>query len=157
MIKVYSGSGINPASYVTPQIRLSENAYVFVVEKDLDGLIRVLHPDLPETSVKTSVSNPLRLSDFFVGFGPSRMPSRQYVVSQGTVIALASRVPFNFDLISTGGDWNTAAIRRLIERRTPQRAMDALASYIGAKGEPIGRDFMLFYDVGSGYLHEYSR
>jgi len=156
-VKVYVISGSNPTSYVAPRIRLSENAYVFVVEKDMDGLIRVLHPDLPETSGKTSASNALRLPDFFIGFGASGMPSRQYVISQGTVIALASRVPFNLDVISTGGDWNTGAIRRVIERRTPQSAMDALASYIGAKGEPIGRDFMLFYDVESGYLHEYSR
>jgi hypothetical protein len=36
------------------------------------------------------------------------------------------------------------AIRRLIDRRSPLAAAQALAAYIGAKGEPIGRDFMRF-------------
>ena len=46
MIRVYSTSGadvINTSTYVEPQINLSENAYVFAVEMDLDGQIQVLH------------------------------------------------------------------------------------------------------------------
>jgi hypothetical protein len=64
--------------------------------------------------------------------------------SRGTVIALASRVPFNLERIESDGDWNIVAIRRLIEHRSPGSAAYALAAYLGAKGEPIGRDYMRF-------------
>src|SRR6185369_8275335 len=46
-----------------------------------------------------------------------------------------------------------ALIRRLIEDRTPLDAMLDLANYIGAEGEPIGRDYMRF--TGGGY-HAYA-
>jgi len=64
--------------------------------------------------------------------------------SRGTVIALASRAPFNLERIESGGDWDMSAIRRLIEDRSPQMAAQSLANYLGAKGEPIGRDFLRF-------------
>jgi hypothetical protein len=64
--------------------------------------------------------------------------------TRGTVIALASRAPFNLERIESGGDWNISAIRGLIEYRSPLAAAGALASYLGAKGEPIGRDYMRF-------------
>src|SRR5207244_6746090 len=64
IIRVYSTSGadyINTSTYVEPQIELSENAYVFAVEMDLDGQIQVLHPDFPGLSVKISAHTNLRL------------------------------------------------------------------------------------------------
>jgi hypothetical protein len=60
------------------------------------------------------------------------------------VIALASRAPFNLELIEANGDWNLAEIRRLIEYRSPLAATQSLARYLGAKGEAIGQDYMRF-------------
>jgi hypothetical protein len=157
-IRVYSQSGPIASRYVTPAIELSEDAYVFAVSFDLDGQIQVLHPYYPEISVKILSHTPLRLPNFFAGF--SRAESRydasgRYVTypdsyagseddARGSVIALASRVPFNLGRLESGGDWNISAIRRLIEHRSPASAAQALAAYIGAKGERIGFDFMRF-------------
>ena len=143
-IRIYSVPGVNATGFVLTHVRLSENAYVFVVETDLDGQIQVLHPDFPGISVKISARRPAPLPNFFGGFGQSRMGGPRYLGSRGAAIALASSAPFNLDLISSGGDWNISAIRRLIDGRLPEAGMDALASYLGAKGEPIGRDFMWF-------------
>ena len=161
MIRVYSTSGadvINTSTYVEPQINLSENAYVFAVEMDLDGQIQVLHPDFPGLSVKISAHTQLRLPNFFAGFNQAvpeagvytsarfqrYSPYGGYQDTRGTVLALASRAPFNLDPISSGDDWNITALRRLMENRTPLEAINLLANYLGAKGEPIGRDFMRF-------------
>jgi len=161
LIRIYSANGasvVNTTTYIQPEIALSENAYVFAVEIDLDGQIQVLHPDFPGLSVKIMAHAQLRLPNFFVGFNQT-VPDGQvysstgfarytpyggYMDTRGTVIALASRAPFDLDAISSGGDWNIVALRRLLEDRTPQEAMNMLADYLGAKGEPIGRDFMRF-------------
>src|SRR5947208_1620028 len=48
LIRVYSANGVDLVStstYIEPRIELSENAYVFAVEMDLDGQIQVLHPE----------------------------------------------------------------------------------------------------------------
>ena len=161
IIRIYSASGgdyINTSTYVEPQIQLSENAYVFAVAMDLDGQIQVLHPDFPGLSVKISAHTNLRLPNFFAGFNQAvpnggiystaqfqrYSPYGGYMDTRGTVLALASRAPFNLDLIESGGDWNISAIRRLVENRTPLEALTVLANYLGAKDEPIGRDFMRF-------------
>src|SRR5437660_505491 len=161
IIRVYSTSGadyINTSTYVEPQIELSENAYVFAVEMDLDGQIQVLHPDFPGLSVKISAHTNLRLPNYGAGFNRAVPQGAVYSSAQfqrysayggymdtrGTVLALASRAPFNLDPIESGGDWNISAIRRLIEYRTPLEALSILANYLGAKDEPIGRDFMRF-------------
>jgi hypothetical protein len=161
-IRVYSENGpdvISASTYVTPAIQVSENAYVFVVEMDLDGQIQVLHPDFPGISVRQLAHRQIRLPNFFAGFnqrgsGGGYYSSASYlgyydtdagfVDSRGTVIALASRAPFVLEKIEVNGDWNMATIRRLIERRSPQVAAQALAAYLGAAGEPIGRDYMRF-------------
>src|SRR5205814_9773507 len=110
IIRVYSTSGgdyINTSTYVEPQIQVSENAYVFAVEMDLDGQIQVLHPDFPGLSVKITARTQLRLPNFFVGFnrgvnerqayrtaGFQRYsPYGGYTDTRGTVLALASRHP----------------------------------------------------------------
>jgi hypothetical protein len=158
IIRVYSASGgdyINTSTYVEPQIQVSENAYVFAVEMDLDGQIQVLHPDFPGLSVKISKHTNLRLPNFFAGFnqGPGVYSSARfqryspyggYNDTRGTVLALASRAPFDLDRIESGGDWNISRIRQLIENRTPLEALNVLADYLGAKDEPIGWDFMRF-------------
>jgi hypothetical protein len=178
-IRVYSANGyhaVNTTSYVTPLIEVGENAYVFAVSIDLDGQIQVLHPDFPGISVKLLAHKQVSLPNFFAGFNQPYMggnyPSGYYssasylgrdysgtrLESRGTVIALASRVPFNLERIEAGGDWNMSAIRRLIDGRVPSLAAQTLAAYIGAAGEPIGRDFMRFaggeddyYASGYGY------
>ena len=178
-IRIYSSNGaavVNTTTYIQPEISLSENAYVFVVSMDLDGQIQVLHPDFPGLSVKISAHTHLQLKNFFVGFnqpapnGSAYSTARRaydgdYVDTRGTVIALASRAPFSFDAISSGGDWNMLALRQLLESRTPEEAMNMLADYLGAKGEPIGGDFMRFAggsanayaydDYGYGYYDAY--
>jgi hypothetical protein len=159
IVRVYSGNGPGVVSnYVTPSIEVSEDAYVFAVSMDLDGQIQILHPDFPGISVRIREHQQLRLPNFFAGFsspdGGALDASGHYVSysnyagdendSRGTVIALASRVPFNLERVESDGDWNISGIRRLIEHRTPASAAQALASYLGANGEPIGRDYMRF-------------
>ena len=161
IIRVYSSNGsyaLETTSYVTPVIEVAENAYVFAVSMDVDGQIQVLHPDFPGISVRMLAHKEIRLPNFFTGFAQQRgdgyYSASSYagysgygngsMDSRGTVIALASRAPFNLERIEIGGDWNMSAIRRLIEYRTPQVAAQSLANYLGAAGEPIGRDYLRF-------------
>ncbi len=166
IVRVYSRNGPGVESnYVTPAIEVSENAYVFAVSMDLDGLIQVLHPDAPGISVRILQHRQLRLPNFFAGYshpgGATLDASGQYANypdysgneydSRGTVIAIASRAPFNLERVESDGDWNILAIRGLIENRSPASAAQALASYLGAKGEPIGRDYMRFASARQNY------
>src|SRR6266513_171961 len=167
IIRIYSRSGVDvvgTSTYVQPTVEVSENAYIFAVSMDLDGQIRVLHPDFPGLSVRMVAHKQLQLPNFFAGFSQSMPGDRVYssvaysgynrygvTDSRGTVIALASRAPFNLDLVESGGDWDIIAIRRLIENRSPQEGAQMLATYLGAKGEPIGRDFMRFAGQRSDY------
>lgn len=164
-IHLYSRNGPGVASnYVMPSIEVSEDAYVFAVSMDLDGKIQVLHPDYPGISIRIRRNQQSRLPNFFAGFthpdgtldGSGRYAnSRRYSGygsdTRGTVIALASRVPFNLERVTAGGDWNMEEIRRLIEGRSPVSAASALASYLGARGEPIGRDYMRFAGAFQNY------
>ena len=165
-IRVYSQNGAIASNYVTPAIEVSEDAYVFAVSLDLDGQIQVLHPDFPGISVRIIQNKQLRLPNFFAGFshsGGTYDGSGRYVSysdyyasdendSRGTVIALASRAPFNLERVESDGDWNISAIRRLVEHRAPASAAHALAAYLGAKGESIGTDYMRF---ASAQYHNY--
>ena len=168
-IRVYSRTGVGVVSnYVEPAIEVSENAYVFVVSLDLDGQIQVLQPDFPGISVRVTRGRELRLPNFFAGFSNGRSGvgsvygsnagytrsapyAGQENDSRGTVIALVSRAPFNLDRIESNGDWSISAIRSLIENRSPASAAQALASYLGARGEPIGRDYMRFAGARQNY------
>src|SRR4051812_31584077 len=163
IVRVYSQNGAISSNYVTPTIQVGEDAYVFAVAMDLDGQIQVLHPEYPGISVRIRQHEEFRLPNFFGGFaqqyaglssysgyndyaGYSSNSTYSYSENdtRGTVIALASRTPFNLERIERDGDWNMSAIRNLMDRRSPLSAAEALASYIGAKGEPIGRDVMRF-------------
>ncbi len=156
IVRVYSQDGPGVVSnYVSPAIEVAEDSYVFAVMMDLDGRIQILQPDFPGISVRVRAHKQLRLPNFFAGFnspsGGSQYGMASYNGSsvlgddvRGTVIALASRAPFNLELIEAGGDWNLAAVRRLIEHQTPRAAALALARYLGAKGEPIGHDYLRF-------------
>ncbi|MGH7602417.1 MAG: hypothetical protein ACRENK_00310 [Gemmatimonadaceae bacterium] len=155
-IRIVSENGPGVASnYVTPAIDLSEDAYVFAVSMDLDGEIQVLHPDFPGISVRLRQHQQYRLPNFFAGFSQAAggviVPGSYASYSsysgfdtRGTVIALASRAPFNLERIEINGDWDMTTLRRLIQNVSPVTAEQELASYLGAKGEPIGRDFMRF-------------
>jgi hypothetical protein len=169
-IRVYSTNGsyvLATTSYVTPVIEVSENAYVFAVSMDLDGQIRVLQPDFPGISVKVQSGKRLQLPNFFTGFsrpnyqmgystaGYSGYDNDGFPDSRGTVIALASREPFNLDRVEVNGDWNMSTIRRLLADRSPESAAQALANYLGAKDEPIGRDWMRFAG-GRDYNNSYA-
>jgi hypothetical protein len=156
IVRIYSQDATGIVSnYVTPAIDVAEDAYVFAVMMDLDGRIQVLHPDFPGISVRVRSHKQLRLPNFFAGFNDPYQGSQYGMASyngyggvgddaRGTVIALASRAPFNLELIEADGDWNLSAVRQLIEHRTPESAAQALARYLGAKGEPIGHDYMRF-------------
>lgn len=160
-IRVYSQSGAIASNYVTPAIEVSEDAYVFAVSSDLDGQIQILHPAAPGISVRMLRNQELRLPNFFAGYrrneydgGGRYVSSYGYAAgnddSRGTVIALASRAPFNLERVESGGDWNISAIRRLIDRRAPASAARALAAYLGVRGEPVGVDYMRFASAQSG-------
>lgn len=171
IIRIYSDNGVDnvgTTSYITPRIELSENAYVFAVEMDMDGQIQVLHPDFPGISVRIAANKSLQLPNFFTGFNSSRYGRAEYTASldrdyydyygandsRGTIIALASRAPFNLERIESGGDWDIAALRRIIEHRAPLSAAAELARYLGQAGEPIGRDYLRF-DGGQRYAYPY--
>lgn len=175
VVRIYSLNGaytLNTTKYVSPAIEVSENSYVFAVSMDLDGQIQVLHPDFPGISVRMLAHKSLHLPNFFAGFGQSAYGGGNYSMaasrtydtrygtggddSRGTVIALASRAPFNLELIERGGDWDMSAIRRLIEYRSPQSAAHMLAAYLGAKGEPIGRDYLRFGTSSDSYAYAYA-
>ena len=173
IIRIYSDNGVDYAgttSYITPRIELSENAYVFAIEMDMDGQIQVLHPDFPGISVRIPANRSLQLPNFFTGFNSSRYGGATHTASmdldyygaddsRGTIIALASRAPFNLERVESNGDWNFAALRRLIENRSPLSAADDLARYLGQAGEPIGRDYLRFdggQRYGSPYYDAYS-
>lgn len=172
IIRIYSSNGsyaLETTSYVTPVIEVAENAYVFAVSMDVDGQIQVLHPDFPGISVRMLAHKEIRLPNFFAGFAQQRGDGYYaassyadynayddgYMDSRGTVIALASRAPFNLERIESGGDWNMSAIRQLIENRSPQNAAQSLANYLGAKGEPIGRDFLRFAGFRNNNYNDY--
>lgn len=171
IIRIYSDNGVDyvgTTSYITPRIELSENAYVFAVEMDMDGQIQVLHPDFPGISVRISANKSLQLPNFFTGFNSSRYGRATYNAamdrdyyeyygaddSRGTIIALASRAPFNLERVESNGDWDIAALRRMIENRSPLSAAGELARYLGQAGEPIGRDYLRF-DGGQRYSYPY--
>ena len=172
IIRIYSDNGVDyvgTTSYITPRIELSENAYVFAVEMDMDGEIQVLHPDFPGLSVRIAAHKALQLPNFFAGFSSSRYGGASYANfdqnnygyygnddTRGTVIALASRAPFNLEKIEIGGDWDIAAIRRLIANRSPLSAAGELARYLGQQGEPIGRDYLRFEGGRNRYSYPYA-
>lgn len=163
VVRVYSQDAGVVSSYVRPVIKVSEDAYVFAVMMDLDGRIQVLHPEFPGISVRIRSNKQLTLPNFFAGYNDPRQSGRYSGVARydgygnsdgdtrGTVIAIASRAPFNLDLIDAGGDWNNSVIRRLIEDRTPESAARSLASYLAVKGEPVGHDYMRFAGHRRGY------
>jgi hypothetical protein len=163
-VRIYSRTGAGVASnYVEPAIDVSENVYVFAVAMDLDGHIQVLHPDFPGISVRIAARKELQLPNFFAGFsnpngsyngyGYASYSSADFESYQtrGTIIALASRAPFDLERIESGGDWDIARIRQLIDRREPQMAAQNLAQFIGGRGEPIGRDILRFAGGSPGY------
>lgn len=163
VVRVYSQDAGVVSSYVRPLIRVSEDAYVFAVMMDLDGRIQVLHPEFPGISVRIRSDKQLTLPNFFAGYNDPRQSGRYSGLAtydgyqdsegdaRGTVIAIASRATFNLDPIDAGGDWNISTIRRLIEDRSPESAARALATYLGASGEPIGHDYMRFAGQRQGY------
>lgn len=159
-------------SYVEPLISLSEDAYVFAISVDVDRNIRVLHPELPGISVRMNSQRDLHLPNFFAGYGDRRRETgfrnrgyastsydgydAGYTDSRGTVIALASRRPFDLDEVTRDGDWDLAAVSRLIGNRDPQSAASALARTIGARGEPIGRGLYRFAGAARFYSTLYN-
>ena len=176
IIRVYSSNGsdvLGTTTYITPAIQVSDDAYVFAVSMDLDGQIQVLHPESPGISVRIASHRQLRLPNFFTGYAQQSQYGgifssindpryrNGYLDSRGTIIALASRAPFNLERIEVGGNWDISALRSLIQDRSPQDAAQTLASYLGARGEPIGRDYMRFaggrtYDYAyGGYPYGY--
>lgn len=156
LIRVFSQDGGGVVSnYVTPAIEVAEDAYVFAVMMDLDGRIQVLQPEFPGISIRLRSNQQLRLPNFFAGYNSSFDGRGRYASgngnygdswndTRGTVVAIASRAPFNLESIEVDGDWNMTEIRRLIEFRSPVYAANALAQRLGAKGEPIGHDYMRF-------------
>jgi len=171
-IRVSAAMGSVASSYVEPSISLSEDAYVLAISVDVDRNIRVLHPEYPGIAVKMNSSRDLYLPRFFTGYGERErgMSARNggyassyydgfdagYSDTRGTVIALASRRPFDFDAITTNGDWNLAAVSRLIAGRDPRSAASALADRLGARGEEIGSGVYRFAGESRTYATLYN-
>jgi hypothetical protein len=170
VISLSAGLGSSVVSnYIEPTIRLSEDAYVFAISVDVDRNVQVLHPDLPGLSVKMTSRKQLHLPSFFAGYGESGQRMANYASSyydgfayepgfsdtRGTVIALASRKPFNLDAVTSDAAWDFTALRQLVERRDPLSAASALARYIGAQDEPIGRDVYRFAGAPRYYSSAY--
>ncbi len=173
VINLSTATGISVASnYIEPSISLSEDAYVFAISVDVDRNIQVLHPDFPGLSVKMTSRRQLHLRNFFAGYGdPDRtmgMTSGRYASSsyydsydpgytdsRGTVIALASRKPFNLAALTVNGDWDFSELRRLVDGRDPYAAASALARYIGERDEPIGRDVYRFAGAPRYYTSDF--
>jgi len=153
------------SNYIEPSISVGEDAYVFVISVDLDRTVQVLHPYEPGISVRMVSGRQLQLPRFFAGFAEDRYAARGGVGhaafdgfgygsndSRGTLIGLASRKPFNLSALTLGGDWDLDALRELVSNRDPYAAASALARYLGARGEPIGRDVHRF----AGGRHYYN-
>ena len=155
------------SNYIEPTIRLGEDAYVFAIAVDVDRHIQVLHPAEPGISVLMTSDRQLYLPRFFAGFsaddrfarspgfGYSSFDSYGYSDTRGTLIALASRKPFNLALISVGGDWDLEALRRIVDDSEPHAAAEDLARYLGARGEQIGRDVHRFAGARGYYNTAY--
>ena len=169
--RISISTGSYASSYIEPRISLSEDAYMLVISVDLDKTVRVLHPELPGITVRMNARRNLHLPRFFAGFGETQRnvgsPYRTYASSsfsynpgysdtRGTIIALASRRPFNLDAVVANGDWDMAAFEWIIRGRDPQSAATALAQHLGARGEPIGRDFYRFAGRGHNYTSLYN-
>ena len=158
--------GAVATNYIEPSVTLSEDAYVFVISVDVDRNIQILHPTDIDLSIKMVAKRQLQLPRFFAGFGGGDLYSTRsgmgyasydaygsgYSDTRGTMIALASRTPFNLAAISSGGDWDLVSLRRLVDDREPYAAASLLAKYLGAPGEPIGRDVHRF----AGARHFYN-
>jgi hypothetical protein len=170
VVSLSAGLGSSVVSnYIEPTIRLSEDAYVFAISVDVDRNVQVLHPDLPGLSVKMTSRKQLQLPSFFAGYGERGQGMANYASSyydgfayepgfsdtRGTVIALASRKPFNLDAVTSDGDWDFTALRGLVDRRDPLSAASALARHLGAQNEPIGRDIYRFAGAPRYYSSAY--
>lgn len=173
--RIYVSSGLGSSvasSYVEPSVSLSEDAYVFAISVDVDRNVRILHPEFPGLAVKMNATRDLHLPKFFTGYGERdrEMNARRggyvssyyngydagYSDSRGTVIALASRRPFDFDVVTTNGDWNLETVRRLVSGRDPQSAASVLAQRLGAHGEEIGWDVYRFAGESRTYSTLYN-
>jgi len=158
VIRIDAAQGRSMVSnYIEPSISLSEDAYVFAISMDVDRHIQVLHPADPGISVRMTSRKQLHLPNFFAGYGGSMGGSNRGFASsrydyydpgfsdtRGTIIALASRKPFNLDAVTIDGQWDLEGVRLLVDGRDPSSAAAMLARYLGAKGEPIGRDVHRF-------------
>ena len=148
-ISVYYAPGVTRGiSYISSHVRVSENAYVFAVEIDLNGEVEVLYPNSPSDSSKATADRPVAMPSFFSGFGGSMGPSQQGLrgapTSRGIIFALASCAPFSLDRIVTDGEWNIEAIQSLIHQQSPQTAIAVLAKHLGENGHQVGRGMMPF-------------
>ncbi|HEV7992623.1 MAG TPA: hypothetical protein VGP25_12415 [Gemmatimonadaceae bacterium] len=138
--------------YVDATVRVSQDAYVLVVAADLDGRIRVIYPESPDESGFVSASAPHKLSKFFAGFGAlgssrfgrsafSVQPVSRYA-QRGALVAIASERPLQLAKITdANGDWDEAALERLVYGRSPQSAGYALGSELSLAGQGFDTDF----------------
>jgi len=161
VVRVYSQSGGGISAYITPVIEVREDSYVMVISVDLDRDVQVLYPAYPDHDGFMEARQRERLPNFFAGHARNRMVISDPLYSsyrfgtysnyepaitdaRGTVIAIASRTPLNFTSLSRRGDWNYAAIARLVSSRNPNSLALALARQLGATGDQVGYDIFRF-------------
>ena len=136
---------VRAANYVDATIEVSRDAYVLVVATDLDGQVRVVFPESPDRTGFVSASAQLKLPKFFGGFGPvglaqygrsafSVEPPNRYG-ALGSMVAIASDRPLQLARITNrDGDWDEAALERLVYGRSPTSAGYSLGTELSLAG-----------------------
>ncbi len=150
---------------ITPSISLSEPAYILAVAIHNGGEIEVLSPALPGDAIRFEAAKSIRFPEFSSGFssfssyglygsGYRRSMFAGYddvASTHGSVLVIASRMPFNFSAISDGVTWNEESLRQIMRYKAPSQAVTALGRALTQKGQAFGHDYVYF--GRSGYSH----
>jgi hypothetical protein len=163
-VRIIVPSTMGADRYVDATIRVSEDAYVLVVASDLDGRARVIFPASPEESGFVSAAAPHRLSRFFAGFGAlgsTRYGRSAFSVEpvsrftpRGAMVAVASDRPLQLAKITdANGDWDEAAIERLMYGRAVTSAGYAIGRELSLAGQEFDADYSGFTRFGNASLY----
>jgi hypothetical protein len=155
------------SDYVDATVRVTQDAYVLVLATDLDGRVRVVFPESPEQSGFVSASAPQKIPKFFSGFGPlgsarygrsafSVEPVNRFALL-GTMVAIASDQPLQLARISDrNGDWNEAALERLVYGRSATSVGYALGAELSVAGQGFDADYSGFNPFSSPSISAYA-
>ena len=163
-VRIIASPTLGLDRYVDATVRVSQDAYVLVVAADLDGRVRVIYPESPDESGFMSASAPHKLSKFFAGFGAlgsarygrsafSIQPVSRYA-ARGALVAIASERPLQLAKITDqNGDWDEAALDRLVYGRSVQSAGYLLGRELSLVGQEFDTDFSGLTQFGTPSLY----